>query len=407
MLSEISRINRTTDRIRGSSFGAAAVLGVLLAGVAHADTSPTPDPEVARMNAEAARLAAETALLNAQTANSAARFGAPATGLEGTITNPDKFSAMAHWTLSAATNSAVENLSTPIVSKLSSCGSNEVFVTSTEDRRGATFTAEILDNRLVAFTKQLEAALPDGVAPSGKERMAFLAQAAAVRGLVGTVDSLIGLFRTNYTFSDLASTANDVSLRIALARELMTKLGGRRVVVDGLASPAATSGLMATYDGFDTERQRAQNRYAKAFAAAKTDAERAALAGVKALLDGAAALDSALTTPANGQVPLVGIAIAVPIVDSKACVVYARYGSYSASLVTRKRLMSKNDSVVAIAGGTVNYAVFDSTGVMIAADTLAVDERIGGELSDIVDSAKPLGPDSSNRDRSQQKPGGG
>ena len=148
---------------------------------------------------------------------------------------------------------------------------------------------------------------------------------------------------------------------------------------------------MATYDTFDTERQRAQSRYAKAFAAAKTDAEKAALAGVKALLDGAAALDSALTTPASGQVPLVSIALAVPVVASNACVVYAKYASYSASLVTKKRLMSRNDSIVAIAGGTVNYAVFDSTGAMLGADTWAVDERIGGSLKDMVGSAKPLG----------------
>lgn len=392
MQSELAKMNRTPIRGGARSLGAAFVLGMSLASVVYADEPAAPDPEVAQLNAEAARLAAETALLTAQSANAAARFGAAATPLEGTITGADKFSAMSHWTLSAATDTAAAHTSTAILTKLQACGSKDILVTSTEDRRAAALTAEILDNRLVAFTKQLKAALAGAGPPSAEKRMAVFAQAAAIKGLVGTIDSLVGLFRTNYTFTDLAGTANDLSLRIALARELSKNLGNQGVVVvDGFASPASTSGLMATYDKFDTERQLAQGRYATAFAAAKTDAEKAALAGVKSLLDGAAALDSALTMPAAGQVPVVSIALAVPIANSKACIVYAKFGSYSASLVTRKKLMSRNDSVVAIAGGTVNYAVFDTNGVMTAVDTWSVDERIGGTLSDIAGSAKSLG----------------
>jgi hypothetical protein len=390
MRTEIVKVIWTSIRGGASTRGAALILGLSLALVANADEPEKPDPEVARLNAEAARLTAETALLAAQSASAAARFGAAATPIEGTITGADKFSAMSHWTLSAATTAVAEHASTALLEKVIACGSGDVLVTSSEDRRAAALTAKILENRLTAFTGQLKDALAAASPLAPKSRMLALTQTAAVKGLVGTIDSLVGMFRTNYTFTDLDVAANDLALRIELSRELSKKLNNRPIVVDGLASPASTSGLIATYDRFDSERQLAQQRYAKAFAAAKNDAEKTALAGVKSLLEGAAALDTALTTPAGGQVPIVSIALAVPIANSKACVVYVKFGAYSASLVTRKKLMSRNDSVVAIAGGAVNYALFDTNGVMTAADTLSLDERIGGKLSDIVRSAKGI-----------------
>src|SRR3546814_4270913 len=44
--------------------------------------------------------------------------------------------------------------------------------------------------------------------------------AAAIRGVVGTLDSLVGLFRSDYAVADIATTADDLALRMKIANLL-------------------------------------------------------------------------------------------------------------------------------------------------------------------------------------------
>ena len=351
-----------------------------------ADTAPV-DPEVARLNAEKARLEAETEMLKAKAANMAARFGVAATAKEGSIESPENLSAMGHWTLSAATSAVAGKITGKVTDSLKlNCSGVDVLVTSTEDRRSGAANAEIVKGRLSAFIDSLNAALEK---KGNKARMVQLTSVNAIAGLVGTMDSLVGLLRADYAIADLDATANNMSLQIKVAGALAEKLQSP-VRVDGLAGPGRANALMDLYTKFSTARQAAQARYADAFAKAKSDAGKAALAGVKTLLDATAELDSALTKPVAGQVPLVQLALADESSGSDACVVYVKFASYSASIVTRKRLLSRNDGVAAVAGGSVQMAAFDRKGKLLMVDVIPINERIGGKLSEIVDSAVPL-----------------
>lgn len=359
-----------------------------------ADTAPV-DPEVARLNAEKARLEAETEMLKAKAANMAARFGVAATAKEGSIESPENLSAMGHWTLSAATSAVAGKITGKVTDSLKlNCSGVDVLVTSTEDRRSGAANAEIVKGRLSAFIRSLNAALDKD---NQRAMLGQLTSVNAIAGLVGTMDSLVGLLRADYAIADLDATANNMSLQIKVAGALAEKLQSP-VRVDGLAGPGRANALIALYTEFSTARRGAQARYADAFAKAeseaekaKSDAGKAALAGVKTLLDATAELDSALTKPVAGQVPLVQLALADESSGSDACVVYVKFASYSASIVTRKRLLSRNDGVAAVAGGSVQMAAFDRKGKLLMVDVIPVDERIGGKLSEIVDSAVPLG----------------
>lgn len=366
-----------------------AFFALSLLAAASAAADPPADPEVARLNAEAARLTAETALLTAQTANAAAKYGPVPAGKEGTITNPEKFLAMGQWTLSAATAEVAQNVLTQLPG-LSACP-GDLFVTSTEDRRAAAIGARTIGRKLESFTEVLE----EKDASVRTSRLALLPALNAVRGVVGSLDSLVGLFRADYAFADAGATASDSSLRLAVAHALETRGSrppGARVFVDGFAEPAvdrkSVPALMSQYERFDTARRAATVRYLRDTAAAKTDAEKAKLAADKAILDAANAFDTALTTPVGGQVPLVGAALADIDLEVGTCVVYVKFGSYASSLVTRKKLLSRNDEVVALAGGSVQIALFDDKGAPLDYAVMKVDKRHGAKLSDLVASAR-------------------
>lgn len=363
-------------------------LGLFGHCIVRADTTPV-DPEVARLNLEKARLEAETEMLKAKAANMAARFGVAATAKEGNIESPENLSAMGHWTLSAATSTVTREITGKITDALKrNCSGVDVLVTSTEDRRSRAANAEIVKGRLSAFIDSLNDALEK---EDDRARMVQLTSIDAIAGLVGTMDSLVGLLRADYAIADLEATANDMSLQIKVAGALAEKLQSP-VWIDGLAGPGRANALIDLYTEFSNARRGAQARYADAFAAAGKDAGKiAALAGVNTLLEAAAELDSALTQPVGGQVPLVQLALADESSGSGACVVYVKFASYSASIVTRKRLLSRNDGVAAIAGGSVQMALFDGKGKLLMVDVIPIDERIGGKLSEIVDSAVLLG----------------
>jgi len=386
-MSAKNELVREEDLMRKAFSIGIVALGLFGHCIVRADTAPV-DPEVARLDRETARLEAETRMLNAKAANMTARFGAAATAKEGSIGSPEKLSAMGHWTLTEATSAVTREITGKVTDSLKlHCSGADILVTSVEDRRSGAANATIVKDRLAAFIRSLNAALDKD---DQRAMMGQLTSVNAIAGLVGTMDSLVGLLRADYAIADLDAAPNNMSLQIKVAGALAEKLQSP-VWIDGLAGPGRANALIDLYTEFSTARRGAQARYADAFAKAKSDAEKAALAGVNTLLAAAAELDTALTQPVAGQVPLVQLALADESSGGGSCVVFVKFAAYSASIVTRKRLLSRNDGVAAIAGGSVQMAAFDRTGKLLMVDVIPIDERIGGKLSEIVDSAVPLG----------------
>ena len=368
-----------------------------IATLADADEPTTPvDPAVMKLQAQTAELKAETDLLIQQNALLTAKYGAPASSPTGSITNPEKFSAMGQWTLSAATRETGEQIAdwySRLGDAKGSCGDSErLLITSEQDRRAGVANAELIDEKLKALTSLLK--VPVQTAPAaGASRRAFgvPAVAAAVSGTVGALDSLVALMRSDYTFADSAATADDLALRLEVASAMAHLAKPIRADVQGLmTSLSSGSYLLTDYADFDDARRSASDAYFDAIAPLKTDVEKARFAARKALLDAAASFDTALATPVNGQLPIISAALSADVSGAGKCVLYVKFSAYSASLVTRKRLLSKNDQVTAIAGGAAHAAVFDPDGTLQSARSFRIDERVGGKLSDVVESAEEL-----------------
>jgi hypothetical protein len=377
----------------------ACILLVLSGSAACADDGTVTDATTLALQANAARLKAQADLYAQQTALMTAKFGAPATPPSGSITNPEKLSAIGQWTLAAATHDAAGAVvdwvrsiaSDPQVDACLNTG-QMIFVTSTQDRRAGAATAQFIDNRLQAFTDELNTPVDtvSGASASVKN-FALPAVLAAISGVAGTADSLAGLFRSDYTIGDLSVTADDTTLRMDVAAELHSRFPTMQPTVDALAGPTdAGYPMLSDYQAFDTARQDAATEYARKIAPLKTDTEKAKYADRKALLDAASAFDTALTTPANGQTPLVAAAIALESSGVDHCVVYVKFGTYNSSLVTRKRLLSRNDAITVVAGGIVQAAFFDLSGELRAVNLIDIDKRVAGHLTDIVGNATPL-----------------
>lgn len=332
-----------------------------------------PDPQVAADTAATARLNAETARINAENTNIAAKYGAPATAPTGTITNPDKFGALTQW----AHAKALDDLSNTTLSGVraalgqgGACQGHAVFVTSVADGRPASAVASSIKDQLERLTSALKEPR------RGPTIESLTGATAAIRGVVGTLDSLVGLFRADYTIVDLATSADELALRIKIASRLAPTVGWPNVRVDGLSrAPVDSLPLMVTYRAFDTARADAASRNKSA----KDPARKAELA---AILATAEAFDKAITTQptaAGGQSPLVAAALALNNPPPSACVLFVTY-SISASAITRKRLLSRNDHVTAAIGGLLKLALFSENGTLLVADVIPLKSKLSQDL---------------------------
>jgi hypothetical protein len=375
------------------------VLLVFSGSVACADDGTITDANTLALQADTARLKAQADLIAQQTALMTAKFGAPATAPTGSITSPEKLSAIGQWTLAAATHDAASAVTRWVKvlaadPQVDACftQSQKIFITSTQDRRAGAAAARFIDDRLRAFADELSAPIDTlSGASAGLKNFALPAVLAAISGAVGTADSLTGLFRSDYTIGDLSVTGDDTTLRMDVASELGDTFKGVQTTIESIAGPTdAGYPMLSDYQAFDTARQNAAAEYARTIAPLKTDAEKAKYADRKALLDSAGAFDAALTTPANGQTPLVAAAIALEASGIDHCVVYVKFGTYSSSVVTRKRLLSRNDAVTVVAGGIVQAAFFDLSGELRGVRLIDIDKRVTGYLTDIVSNATKL-----------------
>jgi len=119
---------------------------------------------------------------------------------------------------------------------------------------------------------------------------------------------------------------------------------------------------MSLYRDFDTARKHAidQNK------SQKNSKKKAELAAIIASAD---SFDKVITTQPstpNAQSPLVAAAIALETPPTGACVLFATY-SVSSSTITRKRLLSRNDRIMAASGGLLKIALFAPDGTLLKA----------------------------------------
>src|SRR5690349_17974366 len=209
---------------------ACVVLALAYPLAGYTQSPPAEDPAVTAMNAEAARLAADTALRTARAANIAARYGAAPDAPDGTITGPEKLTALPHWVLSETLSTTARTIKADLKEQLvSKCGYpgekvenpklNTILVTSTADTRAATAAARLIESQLKRFTKELGGGTQAG-GDVEEYALPLTDVAGAIKGVVGTLESLVGLFRADYTIADSTPTVDNLMLRLAVAQEL-------------------------------------------------------------------------------------------------------------------------------------------------------------------------------------------
>lgn len=345
---------------------------------------PSADPQVTRDNLEAARLSAETALLNAQTANMKAKYGEATTAPEGSISGLDKFGALAQWTHSDVLESLGASTITRLCTALkSACSGSSIYITSVADTRPGRVVAKSVEQQLKNMTLALS---NDASAPSAES---IVSTTAMIRGAVGALDSLVGLFRSDYSIADISTPADELALRIKIAEGLAAN--GRSwsdIQIDGLNRASESElPLMQAYRKFDTARKAAIERNKQE----KDEKKKADLAATIASAEAFDKVITAVPSSPGGQSPLVAAAIALESPPASSCVLFATY-NISTSTITRKRLLSRNDRITTASGGQLKLALFSSSGALQIATLAPLKQRASHDLKVLEDPSKPVNP---------------
>ena len=242
-----------------------------------------------------------------------------------------------------------------------------LFITSTADLRTNGTAARLLRQQLFDETAQLGGSPRIGTSDS------VVSTIGAVRGIVGSLDSLVGLFRSNYTIADQTIAANNLMLRVAIAKQLIRA----DVRVDGLGrNPDSGYELVRTYDAFDRARRSA----AQSNKNEKNKAKKEEVAGIIAAAD---ELSKALLLPgASGTPPLAAVAVALENPRDDACVLYVTH-ALVANAITRQRLLSRNDHVSVAIGGNVEYALLGRQSEVLTGSQFAVSRIFSFDLNGV------------------------
>jgi hypothetical protein len=374
---------------------AAALLATQVSTSAVATDAPT-DPVVAALDTKLDILNDKVSLAQQENELLKSKFGAPAAAPTGAINAPEKFGAIAQWAAHELYGDAATQASSFAGDSIKSLACPGVFVTSTPDKRATIAAAQLIADKLDSLTVELnKIATPP---PGGNPRFAIAAAALALTGIIGSLDSIVGLFRADYSIADIPSSLDDLSARVAVGSKLGSGKPAGFIIVEGMDQRTEPSALLAKYKSFDTARSSAQAKYAAEAASAKSDAEKATAAEHKALLDAAAAYDIALTTPAAGVTPITAASVTYEIVNKKLCVMYVKVVGFATTAITRKRLLSRNDDLTIVSGANLQFVLFDEMGAFVKADLFKFDWRVGARLGDVIKSATPMTPakDASN-----------
>lgn len=368
---------------------ATAILLVLASFATRADDPPTPvDPRLAELEAQVALLTAKATIAEKQGLLLNARFGTPATAPAGSVDGQEHFAAFGQWALSSIYDDLGGKAAEIVAPHKAKCSAGYL-ITSTADRSQTLLAAKLIHSKLGAYTADLDKLLPAAI-PAGAPLAAAPAVIAAVAGLFGSADKLVGLFRSDYKLTSVTAEPNTLAARVVVASALADKLGASTdIIVEGLDQRSDERDLVVSYRAFSDSLRRADRRYAMALAAAQSDDEKAKLAYHKSVLDSAHTFDGALTTLDAGVVPLMALSAALE--STRRCVCFVDFAGLGSVLITRKRLLSRNDNLVAISGGTALLVLFDGSGNTLARNRLRVDKRLTGRLSKFVDTATEVG----------------
>lgn len=361
--------------------------GAAMSAAAQAQAPATTDPRLLQLEAEVALLTAKAAIAEKKAAIAGARFGEPATAPAGTISGQENFAAFGQWALADVYGKIGDQARTLAVYG-SKCPRG-FLVTKTGDRSERLIAAGIVKKKIDEYTILLASIQPPAPPAAAPVPAAALPAAVmAISGLLGSADKLVGLFRSDYTISAAGADVDELAPVVAAATGLRAATGAD-VIVEGLDQRSSGGELVRSYQGFFKALQDAHRRYARALSAATTADDKAKLAGDGALLDAADAFDTALTVSDAGTVPLVGLALAFE--STQRCTLVVHVAGLKTSLITRKRLLSRNDELIAVSGGTIALVLFNADGGLLDTQRLTIDRRIAGRLDKIVKTAMPIG----------------
>lgn len=367
---------RTTDSLQthsaepsvGRSAWRAAAIILLLAGAAMADeTQTTKSPEEIRL--------AELELMNKIAQE---RYGTGPTQKAGDITGGDQLAAMALLMLPEAHDTLAELIATRIEAAPrrpadSSGRSNQggAWIVASRKDFGTFISAarhvQTQVDALIAEGKAIEAAGRSLTSEPATDKFGSVTLASSL-AMLGAVDSIIGLFRTDYTVSSVDVDANLIGLQLAIARRL-----GPKTDIDGLVlGETPETGFRKKLEELDTLRltlaswERDKNPRAGAF----VDAVTATLTSLRTLgADGAssAARIERLLALASGNRPVLYVDIVAP----------------KGTAITTRRLFSLNRKAHLYATGLVNYVAQDTNSELLASGTLRMGASATLNLRDL------------------------
>lgn len=359
--------------------------GVLCFNVWAQEADPPEDPRVTALEREVKLLEAKATIAAKKAELAAARYGSAPTAPTGAIENPNAIASFGQRALVSAYD-AIGTQAQAILEKKAGQSQCEKFVvTSDDERRGKQLAAQMIFDTLMDFTAALEKVA------NTKKPAALAPSLNAIAGVAGSFESIMGMFRSDYSAEKIELSPDNLALRVVVAEKLREK--STEVAVDGMDFRSDGGEIYAAYRSFNEARRSAEARLA-ALKTLTPENDQPKLMRDATVLEAAVAFDSALTTPTEGIVPLTEAATSR--LDKGSCVVYVAVSGFSASTITRKRLWSTNAFVAVDWAGSAIISLSDSAGRLVAADLFGFSKRRGARLSEMMRALEALDPSSPN-----------
>lgn len=335
-----------------------------------------------------------------------ARYGAAVTPPEGKVENFDKLLPL----VLALQPAAYDKLAQLIASRVGDVAPGTVLITTRSNTAALLLSAQQVEQevqRLVDEGDRLGQAAPE---------MTFGGPLTipAVMSIAGGIDSLVGLFRTNYNVAGGKAEPNKLGLQLAVYRALSAsgvaeKITKRMAVIPppSSKSPVALIDELALASTGNAEFNALLIKLAKLRHTVALSKPADNSPGARFVVAADAVLSALRNAGTDGVTPAARVSLLLEIAKHYGSVLYLDIVEPSATAVTTKRLFSRNAKVHLTLTALVNIALQDKTGNVLASTTLKVGERATLNLRELEASSYPaldIGTSSSwPRDRQQEQ----
>ena len=330
--------------------------------------------------------AAEQRLKDYETENkiAAQKYGAGVTSNTGQVTGADKLSNLASLLQLSAYGSAASEISEALAP-------TKPVIVTTQRNFGqltyAAYTARQAIHRTLDVGSGLVPGKPatcPGYAAPGKPQpgaVTFGTTVPVLLAAAGAIDSIVGLFRTNYDVGSEAIDANELALKLAILR----KSSFANSTADGITLTSPSTRLLACLN--EVARLR---RDVAATGPQKETPGSAYIAAADAML-------AAMTTPAADGTTVVGkIAEYDSFYDMGQThgVLYVQIVAPAGTTIATKKLFSRNGRVHIIFSAAINAILEEptapATGPRRASVSLPITKRTTVDLSKLSDASSSL-----------------